>query len=246
MTAPDQLYLEQWPERANRDDRIFYEPTGYGEDGNGNTSTITVYVKESLAAQPTQQTARVAFKGWTLEAQRDFLAGLRAEHAYCAGASNAPLPFTDSECFTAWKHGRAHYEERKAQIDSGERGELPLADSTGTVTWDFVESDGGLDDEQLATRRRIRDRLCAESIVEVAALEGEYSGEDGEPYWYEIYLRDPADNGVGNLALSVGTIQCASGLPTEQAIVAALSRWRPGPEYRVTKTVASGDEEEDT
>lgn len=248
MTAPDQLYLEQWPERANRDDRIFYEPTGYGEDGNGNTSRITMYVKERLAEQPSPQTARVAFKGWTLEAQRQFLDDLRREHAYCAGAANAPYSVVDcssetDEIQAEWAHGHAHYTERKAQIDSGERGELPIADSTGTVTWDFVESDIGFDEEQLAARRTIRERLCSESTAEVAALEGEFSGDEGEPYWYAIYLRDPADPG-GNLAFSVGTIQCASGRPTEQAIIAALSRWRPGPEYRLTKTVSTSDEDD--
>jgi hypothetical protein len=245
MTAPDQLYLEQWPERANRDDRIFYEPTGYGEDGNGNASTITVYVKESLAERPTPQTARVAFKSWALEAQHGFLAELLAEHAYAAGAQNAPFPFPDRSderaLLSDWELGLADYSARKRQTEAGERGELSLADSTGTVTWDFSEDDLDLDDEQLAARRSTRERLCSEPVVEVAAMEGESSGDNGEPYWYAIYLRERAAN--GELAVEVGTIQCMSGRPTEQAIVAALSRWRAGPEYRVTKTVASGGED---
>jgi len=240
MAAPDRLYLEQWPAPANRDDRIFYEPTGYGDDGNGNTSTITVYVKERLAEQPTQQTARVAFKAWGLEAQSQFLNELRVEHAYCAGAAGQLFPFPEwssEELRAAWQQGGAHYAERQRQVETGERGVLPLADSAGTVTWDFVDTDLGLDDEQLATRRMIRERICAARVVDVVALEGEFSGEDGEPYWYALYLRDPSDNGDQALALSVGTITCASGRPTHQAIVAALSRWTPGPEYRVAKDV---------
>jgi len=239
MTAPDMLYLEQWPEDAARDDRIFYEPTGYGEDGLGNSSTITVYVKEALAAKPTPQTARDAFKGWEIDVRRAFLADLAVGHAYAAGAANAPFPIElvggPHGLRAEWENGRAHYAEWKAQVDAGLRGELALTDSDGKVTWDFVEDDVGFDDDQLAARRTARDRLCSDPVVEIAAMEGESSGSDGEPYWYAIFLRDrAAENALG---LSVGTIQCASGRPTEQAIIAALSRWRPGPEYRVTKTV---------
>lgn len=241
MAAPDQLYLEQWPESADRDDRIFYEPTGYGEDGRGNASAITVYVKESLAGNPTPHTARVAFKSWSLDVQRAFLADLHGEHAYAAGAADAAFPIElvgGSHGLRAeWAHGRAHCAERKAQIDTGARGELQLAEAAARVTWDFVEDDVGFDEDQLAARRTARERLCAEPVVEIAAMEGESSGSDGEPYWYAIFLRDrAAEKAIG---LSVGTIQCASGRPTEQAIIAALTRWRPGPEYRVTKRVFS-------
>lgn len=239
VTAPNQIYLEQWPEEADREDRIFFEPTGYGLDGKGNASTITVYVKESLAGNPTPQTARVAFKSWSLDEQRAFLAGLESEHAYAAGAAGMPFPIElvggPIALRAEWAHGREHYTEWKAQVDAGERGEIPLTDSDGKVTWDFVENDVGFDDEQLAARKAARDRLCAAPVVEIAAMEGESSGSDGEPYWYAIYLRDrAADEALG---LSVGTIQCASGRPTEQAILAALTRWRPSVQYKVTKTV---------
>src|SRR5574342_78983 len=126
MTAPDNLYLEQWPEESDRNDKIHYEQTGYGLDEFGRASTITVYVKESLSGKPTQQTARVAFKSWTLEVQRQFLSALRGEHAYCAGAADAPFPFPDGprELRIEWEHGRTHYLRWKAQVDAGERGEL--------------------------------------------------------------------------------------------------------------------------
>ena len=235
MTAPDQLYLEQWPEKVDRDDRVYYEPTGYGVDGDGNTSTITVYVKESLPEQLTQQTARLAFKAWPVEVQRDFLEALHAEHAYSAGAAGVPFPVElvggPHGLRAEWENGRAHYAEHKAQMDSGQRGEIPLADSSGAVTWDFVEDDLGLEDHQLAARRAIRERILSMSQVDVAAFEGESSGKEGEPYWFAVYLTD------GDLGLGVGMIQCASGRPTDQAIIAALSRWHPGPEYRVTKKV---------
>lgn len=238
MTAPDNLYLEQWPEESDRNDKIHYEQTGYGLDEFGRASTITVYVRESLAGKPTQQSARIAFKSWPLDVQRDFLEGLRAEHAYAAGAANAPFPRWSSNGLRAeWEQGIMHYSAWKRQVEAGERGELPLTDSDGKVTWDFVEDDVGFDDEQLAARRTARERLCAEPVVEIAAAEGESSGRDGEPYWYAVYLRDrAAEKAIG---LSVGTIQCASGRPTEQAILAALTRWRPGPEYRLTKLVAA-------
>lgn len=44
--APERLYLEQWPEEAQRSDAVHYVQTGYGDDMRGNTSRITVYVKE--------------------------------------------------------------------------------------------------------------------------------------------------------------------------------------------------------
>lgn len=47
---PAKLYVERWPEASNRDDRVFYEPTGYGIDEAGRTSTITVYVRQRRAA----------------------------------------------------------------------------------------------------------------------------------------------------------------------------------------------------
>lgn len=43
---PDRVYLEQWPEEAQRDDAVHYEQTGYGDDMRGNTSRITVYARD--------------------------------------------------------------------------------------------------------------------------------------------------------------------------------------------------------
>ncbi|MGH7487096.1 MAG: hypothetical protein ACREMY_16055, partial [bacterium] len=212
-----------------------------GDDGNGNTSTITVYAKESLAANPTQQTARLAFKSWTAAEQRTFLDGLLLEHAYYCALERVRLPeWLDAAIPMVqanYDAGVAHAEERRKQFESGERGELPLLDSSGVVTWDFVADDLGLDDEQLLARSKILERLSAQPLIEVAALEGDYSGD---PYWYAIYLRDPTVQ--EDLVLSVGTIECASGRPTEQAIVAALSRWHPGPEYKVTKMLSGNHE----
>lgn len=40
---PRFLYVERWPEEAQRQDSVHYEPTGFGDDMRGNTSTITMY-----------------------------------------------------------------------------------------------------------------------------------------------------------------------------------------------------------
>ncbi len=45
---PERLYLERWPDRANRDDQVFYEPTGAGIDmRTGAESTVAVYVRSN-------------------------------------------------------------------------------------------------------------------------------------------------------------------------------------------------------
>lgn len=50
---PERIYVERWPEVLDRDDRIYFEPTGYGVDwGTGATSTITVYVREVAKPAP--------------------------------------------------------------------------------------------------------------------------------------------------------------------------------------------------
>lgn len=43
---PEKIYLERWPEDANREDTIHYEPVGYGIAPSGYSSRITVYVRE--------------------------------------------------------------------------------------------------------------------------------------------------------------------------------------------------------
>lgn len=44
---PKRIYVETWPERAERDTVVHFEQTGYGVDfATGATSTITVYVRE--------------------------------------------------------------------------------------------------------------------------------------------------------------------------------------------------------
>lgn len=42
--VPKTIYLERWPERLGRDDRVYYEQTGYGIDlATGEASRIHVY-----------------------------------------------------------------------------------------------------------------------------------------------------------------------------------------------------------
>lgn len=44
--VPERIWLERWPEEADRDDTIFYEQAGYGDNLRGHTSTVYVYVRE--------------------------------------------------------------------------------------------------------------------------------------------------------------------------------------------------------
>lgn len=56
---PKKLWLEQWPDRAFRDDSIHYEQTGYGDDLRGSTSRITVYVRESELIRAQRELAKL-------------------------------------------------------------------------------------------------------------------------------------------------------------------------------------------
>lgn len=53
---PQRIYLEVWPEAAQRDTAVHFEQVGYGDDMRGNTSSIYVY--ERVPAQPRRSARR--------------------------------------------------------------------------------------------------------------------------------------------------------------------------------------------
>jgi hypothetical protein len=46
---PERLFLERWPDEADKHDAIHYESCGYGIDEQGFESDIHVYVREDVA-----------------------------------------------------------------------------------------------------------------------------------------------------------------------------------------------------
>jgi hypothetical protein len=78
---PRALYLEQWPTDSDRQDRIFYEPTGYGIDPDGTESRITVY-HGPKAIQANEDGAIAA-----IMRQRDHTVAMLAAAAQAAGWS---------------------------------------------------------------------------------------------------------------------------------------------------------------
>lgn len=81
--APERIWLEQWPEAAQRDDAVHYEQTGYGDDLRGNTSGITVYVRDREQQSRLDAIAAItSLRALTLAVSGDYL---RAIHVLAAG-----------------------------------------------------------------------------------------------------------------------------------------------------------------